>query len=236
MNAFDIVAFGAHPDDAEIGCGATLVMAAAAGRRVAIVDLTAGEQATRGSVEEREKERRRAAETLGIDTRPCLCLPDAALGSDPVHRDRIVEIMRDLRPRIVLAPMAPDRHPDHAAAGRLVAEASYLSGLSTGSPPQRPARVYHYMIHHPITPSFVVDAAPGWAQKMAALRCHESQFDDREPRTAISGGSFLEVIDARGVYFGSLIGAARGEPFWSAGPVPQASLPDITADGYGAYP
>lgn len=233
---YDVVAFGAHPDDAEIGCGATLAAAAARGQRVAIVDLTAGERATRGTPDLRRAEAQRAAEALGVSHRRALGLSDGSVGVAVGDREAIVTAIRDMRPRIVLAPYPSDRHPDHGAAGRLVVEAAYLAGLG-GPQGHRPARVYHYMIHHAFVPSFVVDAGACWARKMDALAMHRSQFGSEGPATPVSDGTFLETVEARGVYFGSLIGVARGEPFWSSGPVPAATLPDeISGPGYAAYP
>jgi bacillithiol biosynthesis deacetylase BshB1 len=227
----DVLAVAAHPDDAEVGCGGALLLAADAGHRVAVADLSAGELSTSGSPDERARERDRAAEILGLAERVGLGLPDAALGTDPSHCDAIVELLRELRPRIVLAPHTDDRHPDHAAAGRLTREAAFLAGLSrrgSGSP-HRPARVYHYLMHHPFEPTFVLDVTDVWERRMSAVAAYESQFGRPEEaqQTEIGQPAFLELLTARAAFYGAMVGAARGEPYRSQGPLRQDGLPGL---------
>lgn len=247
MDAVDLLAVGAHPDDVELGCGGVIVLAAQAGLRVAVADLTIGEMGTRGTPEDRDQERLAAAEILGLCARPCLHLPDSAVGTDPGHRDRVVELIRDLRPRVVLAPFVEDRHPDHAAAGRLVRDACFVAGLAKvgDGPPHRPAALYHYMLHHPFRPSFVVDVSSTWSRKMEAVMAYTSQFGpppdvatSTATATAPSTG-LLRVFDARDTLHGAMIGAERGEAFTSAGPVPLRMVPGIgdgDGDGDGRQP
>jgi N-acetylglucosamine malate deacetylase 1 len=225
----DVLAFGAHPDDVELGCGGTLLVSADAGLRVGVVDLTAGEMSTSGTSHERARERDRASDHLGLFARVCLDLPDAAVGSAPEHRLAVVEAIRSFRPRIVLAPHVDDRHPDHGAAGRLVRDSCFLAGVGRvgEGTPHRPARVYHYLIHSPFTPSFVVDISSVWGRKVAAVQAYRSQFGTADPRTAVATPRFAEVAEARAVYHGAMIGVDRGEPFLAAGPVPAAALPDL---------
>jgi bacillithiol biosynthesis deacetylase BshB1 len=231
----DVLAIGAHPDDAEVGCGGTLILAVESGLRVAVADLTLGEAATRGTAEDREVERRRAAEILGLTARPMLGLPDGSLGTDPEHRMTLVQLIRELRPTVVLAPYPEDRHPDHAAAGTLVREASFLSGLPRvgEGPAHRPQHVYHYMLHHPFTPSFVIDVSSVWNRKWDAIRAHGSQFDVAgEPPGTIDVARFLEVVDARASLHGAMMGVDRAEAFHYRGPVPLTGLPGLRpADG-----
>lgn len=236
----DLLAVGAHPDDAEVGCGGVLILAADQGLRVGILDLTAGGAGTRGTPEGRGRERDRAAKLLGVETRRGLELPDAGLGTDPGHRTELAGALRDLRPRVVLAPYPEDRHPDHAAAGRLAREACFLAGVAKVGEGEahRPARLYHYMLHHPFTPSFVVDVSSVWDRRTEAVAAYESQFGSPEPTTEIGGQGFLDLLEARATYHGAMIGAARGEPFWHPGPVPLTDLPGLdegTPPWYGMF-
>ncbi len=223
-----VLALGAHPDDAEIGCGGTLILASDAGLRVGVADLTIGEAASTGTPAERETERRRAAEILGLETRPMLGLPDAHVGTDPEHRAVLVRLIRELRPRIVLAPPLDDRHPDHAAAGTLVRDAAFLAALPRlgNGPPHRPAHVFHYLLHHPIRPSFVVDVSSVWSRKWEAVCAYTSQFAPpgagSEPTPLVR---FLEVTDALATVHGAMIGVEQVEAFHCPGPVPPDGLP-----------
>jgi bacillithiol biosynthesis deacetylase BshB1 len=224
----DLLAVGAHPDDAEIGCGGALVLAVRAGLRVAVADLTRGEAATLGTPELRDAERARASEILGLATRPCLGLPDTAVGTDPAHRDAVVELVREARPRVVLAPLPHDRHPDHGAAGRLVQEACYLAGLPAVGQgrPHRPDKLYHYLLHHSVEVSFVVDVTAAWERKLEAVGAYASQFSAADAdEAAIDVGRFLEVLEARASVLGAMIGARWGEGFVSTGPVALAGVP-----------
>ncbi|NYJ06407.1 bacillithiol biosynthesis deacetylase BshB1 [Petropleomorpha daqingensis] len=226
----DVLAVGAHPDDVEVGCGGVLALCAQAGMRVAIADLTAGELGTRGTRELRADEARRAGDILGVQSRTTLDLPDGGLG--PEHRAAVVGLLRDLRPRLVLAPYhLDDRHPDHAAAGRLVRDAAFLAGVAKwgDGDPHRTARVHHYMLHTVFEPTFVVDVTPVWEQRTAAIAAFESQFSAApgDRRTAIDGGGFLELLAARARVFGAMIGAAWGEPFSCTGPLGLDRLPDL---------
>ena len=234
MSEIDVLAVGAHPDDVEVGCGGVLALCSQAGMSVAIADLTAGELGTKGTPELRRREAECAAEILGVRTRVCLGLPDGGVGTDPAHREAVVGALRDLRPRLVLAPYpVDDRHPDHAAAGRLVRDACFLAGVvhwGTGEP-YRPARLHHYMLHSLFEPTFVVDVSPVWDQRMAAVAAYASQFGvpAEEPRTAIDGEGFLGLLAARAVVHGAMIGVGRGEPFHCEGPVGLDRLPDLTS-------
>jgi bacillithiol biosynthesis deacetylase BshB1 len=190
----DILAFAPHPDDAELGCGGSLILAAGQGLRVAVADLSAGEKSSRGTPEERDREKQKAAELLGLSGRFCLGLPDTEIGLDPAQRTPLIHLIRELRPRLVLAPYWEDRHPDHAAAGHLIRQACFLAGVGrVGSgQPHRPEWLYFYMLHQPFEPSFVVDVSTVWERKMAALLAYPSQFQagGDEPMTALSRPDF----------------------------------------------
>jgi bacillithiol biosynthesis deacetylase BshB1 len=236
----DLLAVAAHPDDAEVGCGGVLIQAAAAGLRTGVADLTAGERATRGTPRQRLSERDRATDLLGLAARIDVGLPDGGLGTDPGHRDAVIRLIREARPAIVLAPYPEDRHPDHAAAGRLVREGSFMAGVGRvgEGQPHRPGRVYHYMVHHPFTPSFVVDISAVWDRKVEVMLAYESQFgsEDRDPESALAGGGFLSMVEARARFHGAMIGVDRGEAFHTPGPVALGFLPGVHDLGLGSGP
>jgi bacillithiol biosynthesis deacetylase BshB1 len=213
----DLLAIGAHPDDVEFGCSGALILATDAGLCVAVADLTRGERATAGTPEQRARERDRASELMGIARRVGLGLPDAAVGSEASHRPAIAALLRELRPHVVLAPADADRHPDHAATGRLVREACFEATLAEpgGVPGHRVGRLHHYPIHYAFEPSFVVDVSEVWERRMAVVRAYESQVDHPAGRntTQIGAPEFLELLEARAVFYGAMIGARRGEPF-----------------------
>lgn len=228
----DILAFSPHPDDAELGCGGSLILAADQGLDVGVADLSEGEMSSRGTPVQRGLEKKKAAELLGLRERLLVGLPDTKIGTEPAHRAAIIQLIRETRPRVVLAPYGEDRHPDHAAASKLVREACFLAGVHKvgAGQPHRPERVFYYMIHQPFTPSFVVDISMVWERKMAAVLAYETQFqtDASGPETAISRSDFLRFIEARAIWFGTMIGAAYGEAFYTPGPVPLAQLPSLT--------
>jgi len=229
----DILAFSPHPDDAELGCGGSLILAADKNLRVAIADLSAGEMSSRGTPEQRQQEKEEAATLLGLCDRLLVGLPDSEIGNDPNHRLAVIQLIRETRPRIVLAPYSQDRHPDHSAASKLIQDACFFAGVSkvgTGNP-HRPERVYYYMIHQPFAPAFVVDISTVWDRKMAAIMAYKSQFGSTGigPETAISRPNFMRVLEAKAVLHGAMIGATYGEAFFLPGPVPCLQLPGLTS-------
>lgn len=232
--ACDVLAVGAHPDDVELFMGGTVASLVRRGRRVAILDLTRGEMGTRGSAAGRKREAARAAKLLGAVARRTLDLGDGGLRTDRRAELEVAAAIRAFRPRLVLAPPKEARHPDHARAGRLVAEASFLAGLAKlrlPGAPHRPDRVVHAMERNLFLPTFVVDVTDGWPAKMAAIRAFESQFHRpgaTGPETFISRPEFLEEIEVRGRFFGSLVGVRYGEPFLS-------DLPPRLADPLDAF-
>ncbi len=215
----DMLAFGPHPDDVEICCAGTLLKLKAAGARVGVVDLTAGEMGTRGTREIRAAECAAASEMLGLDHRQCLDLGDGHLREDPLAELALVRVLRELRPSIVLSPWGVDDHPDHEHAARMVRNACFRSGmarLDTGQEPHRPRALLSYPGRREFSPSFVVDIPPFWERRMEAARCYTSQFhnpDSTEPATAISSPDFWHYIQARAMYYGQLVGVRYGEAF-----------------------
>jgi bacillithiol biosynthesis deacetylase BshB1 len=237
----DVLAFAAHPDDAEFFCGGTLLAAARAGHSTAIVDFTEGELSSNGNPTIRARERDRASDLLGLAARRSLGLPDGALGAEAAHREPVVEALRDLSPTVVLAPYWKDRHPDHAAAGRLVREASFLAGLPKyhRGRPHRPHRVYWYMLHRPFDPTVVVDVGSVWERRLELLDVYASQLVQitGSAPSAINDGRFREMLVARARYFGTIVGAQWGEPLYVDGPLRLSLLPelDVSAAPPGRY-
>jgi len=217
----DLLAIGAHPDDVELMCGGSVAKAARAGRVVGLLDLTRGELGSRGDPETRRAESLEAARILGAAFREALDLGDGGLRTGREEELLLAAKIREHHPRIVLAPFREARHPDHARAGRLVSDASFLAGLAklgVPGPPHRPDRVVYYMERYLFLPSFVVDVSEVWETKMAAIRAFGSQFHregSSEPRTHLSRPEFLGEIDARGRFFGSQVGVRYGEAFFS---------------------
>ena len=215
----DILFFGAHPDDVELSAGATAAKCVRDGLRIGIVDLTRGEMGTRGTPETRRREAARAAKVLGATFRQHLDFTDGGLRTGRDEELQIIEILRRWRPRVVVAPLPDDRHPDHVRTGRLVTEAGFYSGLralETGLPAHRPQAVIYYLQHYVVPPTFIVDVTKSWKTKMRAVAAYRSQFHDpasREPATVLSDPKFLTVIEARARHFGSMIGAEFGEAF-----------------------
>jgi bacillithiol biosynthesis deacetylase BshB1 len=224
--SLDLVVFAAHPDDAELAAGGLVAKTVALGYRVGIVDLTRGELGSRGTPELRAEESAAADRVLGITVRENLGLPDGGLEETVVNRGLVVEAIRRHRPKLIAAPYVEDLHPDHAVAGRLVEASLYPSGfanLATGSPPHRPAGLIHYMNHYPFEPTFVLDISDVWEKRMEAVLCYASQLhrpDSDEPATNISAPDFLEKLAGRYRHYGSQIGAAYGEPYWTRRPLP----------------
>jgi bacillithiol biosynthesis deacetylase BshB1 len=216
--AVDVLAIAAHRDDVEQTCGGTLLRMACRGLRTAILDLTQGEAGTRGSAEERAEEAANAAGLLGVGWRQALDLPDGAIENTLENRIKIVRVLRQLRPRVVILPYWQARHPDHATTATLGYEACFLSGLAkvdTGSSPHRPFKIVYASLYADVRPSFIVDIAPFIEQRHQALMAYRSQYANQ----AAGGGLFVaeeEIRDrtlAEARHYGLLAGVRYGEPF-----------------------
>lgn len=234
----DILAFGAHPDDVELGCGATIAKEVANGKRVGIVDLTRGELGTRGTAETRKEEAANAAEILGIDVRENLGFADGFFVNDRSHQVEIIKMIRKYQPDIVLCNAVDDRHIDHGKGSKLVSDACFLSGLlkietqldGQNQKHWRPKQVYHYIQWKPIEPDFVVDVSGFMETKMAAVLAYKTQFYDpnsKAPTTPISSKNFTDSIAYRSRDLGRLVGAEHGEGFTVERYVTVNSLFDI---------
>lgn len=219
--AVDILAFGAHPDDVELGASGTLIRAARAGARVGVISLTRGEMGTRGTVEARAGEFSAAAGIMGCAHHEMLSLPDGRLHPDEPSREAVIREIREHRPRIILAPYWDDRHPDHPAASRIIEEASFLAGLSkwdTGQTAHRPSQVVFYMGTREFDPSFIVDVSSVIEDKRRVLAAYGTQVfqpgvPEKEPPTFIASEHFMELLFSRMSHYGHLVGKKYGEPF-----------------------
>ncbi len=220
----DILVLAAHPDDAEISCGGTIVKHVSLGYRVGVVDLTKGELGTRGTPEIREKEAAEAGKILKVSIRENLGLRDGFFQKSEEEKLKVVQAIRKYQPDIILTNAIHDRHPDHGRASELVEDSVFLSGLikiettfnGTQQKAWRPKAVYHFIQSQYIQPDLVVDVSDFWEIKMESLRAFKSQFYDptsKEPETFISNPGFMKLIDSRGQELGYGIGAKYGEGF-----------------------
>ena len=220
----DILAFGAHPDDVELGAAGTIAKEVSLGKKVGIIDLTRGELGSRGSAEIRDEEARKGAEILGVAVRENLRFRDGFFVNDEAHQMEIIKIIRKYRPEIVLCNAIEDRHIDHAKGSNLVSDACFLSGLlkietSIDGQKQehwRPKQVYHYIQWKNIEPDFVVDISGFMDKKREAVMAYSSQFYDpksNEPVTPIASKNFLDSINYRAQDLGRLVGVDFAEGF-----------------------
>jgi bacillithiol biosynthesis deacetylase BshB1 len=224
MTKVDILAIGAHPDDVELGCGATLAKEIHKGKKVGILDLTRGELGTRGSAEIRDKEAADAAKILGVAFRENLAFKDGFFVNDEQHQLEVIRMIRKYRPEIVLCNAIKDRHIDHAKGSNLVSDASFLSGLRKietrmdGEIQEswRPKQVYHYIQWENVQPDFVMDVSGFMDKKIEAVSAYTSQFYDpssKEPESPISSKNFIDSVSYRARDLGRLIGKDFAEGF-----------------------
>ena len=218
----DVLAIFSHPDDAELTMAGTLLKLKSLGYRTGIADMTRGEMGTRGTPEIRAKEALDAARVMNLDARVNLALRDGHLALSEDNKLAVVRVLRKYRPKVVFTAHWDDPHPDHAATARIVREAARLSTMrkyDEGSEPgviKMPA-IAHAIYSRLVLPSFIVDVSEFAERKMEAIRAYPSQFyraASGEPTTRISEQSFLQQIEDRMRYYGSLIGVAAGEPFY----------------------
>ncbi|MBK8553088.1 MAG: bacillithiol biosynthesis deacetylase BshB1 [Ignavibacteria bacterium] len=222
MKKLDVIIFAAHPDDAEINCGGTILSLTAVGKNVGIVDLTLGELSTRGNLKLRKKETDTASELLKLSFRTNLKISDGNIEINKINKEKIIRVIREYRPKIVFAPYPHDRHPDHINASNLIRESFFYSGLSkikTGNlESYRPKNIYYYRNAVDIPISFIFDISKTFQKKLEVLKCYRSQFynsDSKEPQTFISSKLFDNEVEARARHFGFKIGVEFGEPYYS---------------------
>ncbi len=234
----DILAIGAHPDDVELGCGATVAKAVAEGKKVGILDLTRGELGTRGSAQIRAKEAAGAAQILGVAVRENLAFADGFFINDKQHQLEVVKMIRKFRPDVVLCNAITDRHIDHPKGSALVSDACFLSGLvkidtHLGGKKQqawRPKKVYHYIQWQNLEPDFVVDVGDFINIKLKAVKAYSSQFynpNSKEPVSPISSKNFLDSITYRAQDLGRIIGTDYAEGFTAERFIAVKSLDDL---------
>lgn len=219
----DLLAIAPHRDDAELTCGGTLIKAAQMGRRVGILDLTQGEMGTRGSAEIRAQEAQEAARIMGVLVRDNLGLPDAGITNDDATRAMLVATIRELRPRIVIAPALRGRHPDHRRTTELVRDACFLSGLAKYAPGEHPAfrpfKLLHVISYREdyVKPTFVSDISAQFETKLQAIKCYGSQFDNTTQAGEVypNGEPLYDIVRHHAAHYGSLIRCQYGEPFYT---------------------
>lgn len=220
----DILAFGAHPDDVELGCSGTILKEISLGKKVGIVDLTRGELGTRGSAQIRDQEAHAAAKILGVAVRQNLEMRDGFFVNDEMHQREIMKMIRKYRPEIVLCNAADDRHIDHSKGGKLVSDACFLSGLmkieteldGEKQLAWRPKLVYHYIQWKNSIPDFVVDITGFTDKKIESILAYSSQFydkDSNEPESPITSKNFFESLNYRSQDLGRLVGVDFAEGF-----------------------
>ena len=236
----DILVFGAHPDDAELGAGGTIAKEVSLGKKVGIIDLTRGELGTRGTAEIRDKEAQASSEILGLTLRENMEFADGFVTNDRKHQLALIRKIRTYRPDIVLCNAVNDRHIDHARASELVSNACFLSGLmkidtmaegdDQWQEAWRPKQVYHYIQWKNLEPDFVVDISGFIEKKMESIAAYASQFYDpnsEEPSTPISSKNFTDSVAYRARDLGRMVGVEHAEGFTVERFVAVNSLSDI---------
>lgn len=230
IQKLDVLVLSVHPDDAELGCGGTVIKMVAEGKKVGIIDLTRGELGSRGSAKIRATEAAEASKIMGIHVRDNLGFRDGFFTNDESHQLAIIQAIRNYQPEIIITNAPKDRHPDHGRASNLVRDASFLSGLrkietnSNGKTQEhwRPKKVFFFIQDTYLQPDFVIDITPYHEQKMQAIQAYGTQFYNpthKEPQTYISTGDFLNFLEARARTMGHFIGATFGEGFISESPL-----------------
>ncbi len=236
----DLLAIAAHPDDVELACAGTMLMAKRDGKRTGIVDLTEGELSTRGTVASRRGETEAASKILGLDYRANLGMPDGNIELSQENLHKLIVQIRKLRPTIILAPSKYERHPDHESAAELAHRAWFYGGLAkietvdeNGEPqaPHRALMMLHFMQSYTFEPRIIMDVTPVFEERMRAIEAYGSQFiqpkshgahftseiagDKTQPETYLTQASFFDWNRARASFYGMMIGTQYAEPFWA---------------------
>ena len=236
----DLLAIAAHPDDVELSCAGTMLLAKQAGKRTGVIDLTQAELSTRGTVETRKQETEKATKILGLDYRVNLGFPDGNIELSQENLQRLIIELRRVKPTVLLAPYRFERHPDHEAASELAHRAVFYAGLAkiettdedgSKQEPHRPLLTLHYMQTYTFEPRIIIDVSSVFEDRMKAMRAFSSQFERSrlspantkgaasEPETFLTQASFFDWIRARSSAYGMIIGAEYGEPFWAQEPL-----------------
>jgi bacillithiol biosynthesis deacetylase BshB1 len=222
MKQVDVLAIAAHPDDIELICGGTLISAHMLGRSTGIIDLAAGEMASRGTPELRAKEAAKAAKVMGVAVRENLGFPDGGIQNTPETRAKLAVAIRQLKPRIVITHSQHGRHPDHPIVSQLVRDACFVAGLKKVEPkvaPHRPLKVIHALSFREDNqkPTFVVDISDAFEKKLEAIACYKSQFGEAVQAGEVypNGEPLGDLIRHHAAHYGSLIRCRYGEPFYT---------------------
>jgi N-acetylglucosamine malate deacetylase 1 len=214
----DILAIAAHRDDVEQTCGGTLLKMAEQGYRTAILDLTQGEMGTRGTVDDRAREADDAVRILKAGWRQALDIPDGRIENTYENKLKVARVIRQLRPRVLILPYWQARHPDHATAGVLGYEATFLAGLAKldlGAPAHRPFKIIYASLYADVRPTFVVDISAQFETRFASLMAYRSQYEDQAAGSGLfpRQAEIRERIAAMAAYYGLLAGVQYAEPF-----------------------
>jgi N-acetylglucosamine malate deacetylase 1 len=240
LMSLDLLAVGPHRDDVELTCGGTLIKAVDDGKQVGILDLTQGEMGTRGSAELRAQEAEIARAAMGVHVRQNLGLPDAGIKNDDETRAALVQVIRQLRPRVVIAPAPRGRHPDHRRTTELVRDACFLAGLKRYAPgdhePFRPFKLLHVITYREdyTKPTFVVNITAQFERKLNAIKVYGSQFDGTTQAGEVypNGEPLYDMVRHHAAHYGSLIRAQYGEPFFTDETMDVA---DVTSLGVSTF-
>jgi len=225
MNKLDILAFGSHPDDVELGCAGTILLQISLGCQVGIIDLTQGELGTRGNQSIRKKEAKEATKKMGVSIRENLKFKDGFFENNETNKLEIIKRIRFYRPSIVLCNAIEDRHPDHGRTATLLYDSCFLSGLEkitttlngVKQEPFRPNALYNYVQYNDSKPDFIVDISPFMKKKMEVIKCYSSQFynpNSKERETIISKKQFLNLVSSRCADLGRFISTDYAEGFF----------------------
>ena len=222
MTRVDILAIGAHPDDIELIAGGTLARAQMLGRSTAILDLAAGEMASRGTPELRAKEAASAAKVMGVTARENAGFPDGGIQNTPQTRAKVALVIRRLQPKVVITHSLHGRHPDHPIVAQLVRDACFVAGLKKiepDTPAYRPLKVIHALSFREDNqkPTFVVDISESFDRKLQAIACYKSQFTEAVQAGEVypNGEPLADLIRHHAAHYGSLIRCRYGEPFYT---------------------
>jgi len=215
----DILVFGAHPDDVELGCGGTVIKEVQAGKKVGVIDLTRGELGTRGTAEIRDAETKAANDILGVAIRENMNFKDGFFKDDQENKIALIKKIRKYRPEIVITNAKSDRHPDHPRSSQITVDACFLSGLEkieTGQETWRPKATYHYIQFNDIIPDIVIDISNQMPLKLAAVKAYSTQFfnpESNESETIISSQAFLDSVSYRAKNLGRQSNCVYAEGF-----------------------
>lgn len=226
----DVLVIAPHPDDAELGAGGAILSLKSRGLKVGVLDLTNGEPTPHGDPATRQRETDEATKILGLDWRENLGLPNRSLEATLDARHQLAGVIREVQPRWLFAPYWQDAHPDHVAATQLIEAARFWAKLTKSDlpgEPYHPERIYNYFCVHlklAPQPAFVLDISPFWEQKLAAIRCFQSQFVAGRPQDP---PTFLDSVRDEAAYWGKSIGVAFGEPFACREPIGLSGMSEL---------